>query len=93
MHIHIICTRLTLYYIFLIWLTDYIIQNQSLSSNQNNFLYDISENSIYILDCKFLFKLLHNIIDCHELLEHLHFRITLTYSRNKSVFYPSSINL
>jgi len=81
-------------YATLIWHTDNIVQNTSLSSIQNNFLrylsnkcnvertphsgYNIISNFFRIdslknryltLNLRFLFKLLHNMIDCPELLE------------------------
>lgn len=40
----------------------------------------------------FLYKLLHNIIDCPEILEQLNFRVNQSNSRNDSLFYLSSIS-
>lgn len=101
-------------YASLIWRTNNIIQNHSLSTIQNNFLrylsyklhyertphsgYDITCNlfrimplnkRFNILNCKFLYKLLHNIIDCPEIIERLNFRVNQSSSRNNSTFYLS----
>jgi len=98
-------------YASLIWHTDYITQNQSISSVQNNCIRYLSykyhlervplsgygipcslfrimplDKRINLLNCKFLYKLLLNIINCPELLEHLNFRISQPCSRNKSLF-------
>jgi len=109
----------TLYY-SLVWsYTDSILQNQCLTSIQNNFLrylcykygiqrtpysgYDdlnilnshfkiISLNNRFRLppDLKFLFKLLHNYIDCPEHVERLNIKINSFNSRNKPIFYLSN---
>ncbi|KAE9529167.1 hypothetical protein AGLY_011963 [Aphis glycines] len=44
------------------------------------------------LNLKFLYKLLHNIIDCPELVERLCFKINPLNSRQKQLFYPPNIS-
>jgi len=104
-------------YASIIWRTNNIIQNHSLSTVQNNFLRYLSYKYHYkrtphsgyetvrnlfkimplnkrfiILNCKFLYKLLHNIIDSPEIIERLNFRVNQTNSRNNSTFYLSSFS-
>jgi len=42
------------------------------------------------LNLKFFYKLLHNIIDCPELVKHLNFKINPQNSKYKQLFYPPS---
>lgn len=44
------------------------------------------------LNLKFLYKLLHNIIDCPELVKRLNFKINPQNSRHKQLFYPPNIS-
>jgi len=45
-----------------------------------------------ILNCKFLYKLIHNIIDYPEIIERLNVKVNQSNSRNNSTFYLSSIS-
>jgi len=47
---------------------------------------------LHLLNLKFLFKLLHNLIDCPEILERINFRVTLFNSKSKCPFYLSNVN-
>jgi len=42
-----------------------------------------------MLNLKFLFKLLHNLIVCPELLERINFNVNIKKLRNKHPFYLS----
>ncbi|KAE9530775.1 hypothetical protein AGLY_011237 [Aphis glycines] len=87
MKLRLLKLRFHIDYASLIWHSDSICQNQSLSCIQNNFLRYLSfkyhferrpHSGFKMLNLKFLFKLLHNLVDCPELLERINFNKLIT---------------